>query len=231
MGSEMIMLRTIRRLKAHLSQDSKQHSASYLESIRKFTMCDVQALESIHQAAIRITEYNIPGDVVECGVCNGGTAALVASVIKKSGRSIWLYDSFEGMPKTEAIDGAAAKEWVGQCVGSVEKVWEALNMVSFPAKQVIIRKGWFDQTFSLSLPERISLLHIDADWFASVRLSLETFYDRVSDGGLIILDDFGYWEGCREAYYDFCNARQIRPLLERAGRQQAFWIKGQLHNR
>jgi len=214
-----------------LVPNKKEHFISNLEKIQRFTMCDSQALNSIHQAAISITENKILGDVVECGACNGGTAALIASVIKTSSRSIWVYDSFEGMPKTDVIDGASAKEWVGKCVGSEEKLWEAMDTVSFPRKQVVLRKGWFDQTFRLPLPEHISLLHIDADWFASVRLSLETFYDRVSDGGFIILDDFGYWEGCREAYSDFCNSRQIKPLLERVGKQQAFWIKGRLHNR
>ena len=77
----------------------------------------------------------------------------------------------------------------------------------------------------------IAFLHIDADWYDSVQLALETFYDRVSTGGVIILDDFGHWEGCREAFYDFAADRGIKPLLERFGHTQAYWIKDRTHNR
>jgi O-methyltransferase len=62
-------------------------------------------------------------------------------------------------------------------------------------------------------------------------LSLNTFYDLVPDGGIIILDDFGHWEGCREAFYDFIAQRKLKPLLERFGHTQAFWIKERIHNR
>jgi O-methyltransferase len=68
-------------------------------------------------------------------------------------------------------------------------------------------------------------LHIDADWYDSVFYSLETFYQRVSDGGFIVLDDFGHWEGAREAFYDFCMEHSIKPLIERTGYTQAFWRK------
>ena len=95
----------------------------------------------------------------------------------------------------------------------------------------VIRKGWFENTFKMPLPEKIAFLHIDADWYASVTLALDTFYDRVEDGGIIVLDDFGHWEGCRESYYDFVQKKNIKPLLERFGHTIAFWIKGRTHNR
>src|SRR5206468_12484893 len=70
------------------------------------------------------------------------------------------------------------------------------------------------EIFSLSLhdalpilPELVSILHIDADWYDSVLLALNTFYDRVAEGGIVVLDDFGHKEGCREAFYDFISQR------------------------
>ena len=86
-------------------------------------------------------------------------------------------------------------------------------------------------TFCQELPPQVCLLHIDADWFESVDLALNTFYDRVTSGGIIVLDDFGHWEGCRRAFYEFAAKRQIHPLLERFGHTQAFWIKDRKHNR
>ena len=54
---------------------------------------------------------------------------------------------------------------------------------------------------------RIALLHIDADWYESVKLVLERLYDRVSPGGFVVLDDYGYWEGCRRAWSEFWAGR------------------------
>lgn len=202
-----------------------------LLAVRKHTMCTREALESLLQLSEYLLEKKIQGDVVECGVCNGGTAALLGSVIGLQSRRLWLYDSFEGMPETTEEDGAEAVEWVGKCVGSESSVKEVLRKCGVPETQTLIRKGWFENTFTAPLPERVALIHIDADWHSSVTLCLDTFYDRIEPGGVVILDDFGYWEGCREAFYDFCVRRNLKPLLERAGAYQAYWIKGKTHNR
>jgi|SRR5882724_4071215 len=203
----------------------------HIDAIRAYTMCDLAALKSISRLASYIAINNVEGDLVECGVCNGGTAALIASLAGGEARRLWLYDSFEGMPETNDVDGADAKQWVGKCVGAVETVYEAISIAGFPANRVVLRKGWFDDTFQQPLPDKISFLNIDADWYKSVSHCLETFYDNVVGGGVVLLDDFGYWEGCREAFYDFCADRKIKPLLERAGRTQAYWIKDRTHNR
>ena len=135
------------------------------------------------------------------------------------------------MSKPKPVDGAFAAQYADALVGSEEKAREAMQIVRFPEGKCIIRKGWFSDTFTEPLPQKVSLLHIDADWYDNVTLSLNTFYDRVAAGGIIILDDFGHWEGCREAFYDFVQQRGIKPVLERFGHTQAFWVKGRTHNR
>lgn len=202
-----------------------------LQKVRRNTMCPRDALESLLRLSETVRAAGIPGDIVECGVCDGGTAALLGSVVSLQQRRLWLYDSFEGMPVTTDADGAEAAEWVGKCVGSEEKVTDILAQCGVPKDSTVIRKGWFEDTFKQALPEQVALLHIDADWHSSVTLCLDTFYDRVVPGGGIVLDDFGYWEGCREAFYDFCSRRGIKPLLERGGIYQAHWIKGESHHR
>ena len=175
---------------------------------------------------------NIAGDFVECGVCNGGSAAAIACELSGSGRHVWLYDSFEGLPAISEIDGKDAERFVGQCVGSEQHVRKAMQIAKVSPSEYTIRKGWFQETFhEQPLPRQIAILHVDADWYDSVMLTLQTFYDLVSDGGLIVLDDFGHWEGCREAFYDFVSQRNIKPLLERFGPTEAYWIKNRLHNR
>merc|ERR1711957_832734 len=84
--------------------------------------------------------------------------------------------------------------------------------------------------FALPKPSRIAFLYIDSDWYQNTLDALHTFYDLVVDGGVIALDDFGSWEGCRRAFFEFISERQLSPLLERVGRS-LFFVKSKEHNR
>ncbi|GAC1404449.1 MAG: hypothetical protein NVSMB56_19020 [Pyrinomonadaceae bacterium] len=203
-----------------------------LQRIRSYSMSDIRLLEELNTLAHDVIAQKVVGDFVECGVCNGGSAAAVACALRDTDRRLWLYDSFQGLPEPIECDGGLAREFVGKCLGAEENVREALRLSEFPEERYTIRKGWFHETFPLRpLPDAVAILHIDADWYDSVMLTLNTFYDLVPDGGVIILDDFGHWEGCREAFYDFVAERKIKPLLERFGHTQAFWVKNREHNR
>jgi|ERR1700693_698441 len=202
-----------------------------LTLLQPFMMGDIKRAENLYELASDMKQRDIPGDFVECGVYQGGSAATIALALKGTGRTTWLYDSFQGMPASREIDGPEAGEVVGKCVGSEEKVHEAMKISGYEPSQYHVRKGWFKDTFIQDLPSKVSFLHIDADWYDSVILSLNTFYDRVSEGGIIVLDDFGHWEGCREAYYDFVCQKRIKPLLERFNHTVAYWIKGRTNNR
>lgn len=192
--------------------------------LEPYTLCSRVRLENLAKLADQVNRQSIPGDFVECGTYKGGSAALLSSFLN-SKRHLWLYDSFQGMPSTSAKDGESAAEWVGKCIADISDLQEILGCVSAPLEQCHIRPGWFGETFQGDLPEQVALLHCDADWYESVSLVLNTFYDRIPRGGCIVLDDFGYWEGCREAFYDFCKQRDEKPLLERVGSTQAYWIK------
>jgi O-methyltransferase len=210
---------------------SKPGYYNVLDDLKNYTLGNIEALK-LHQAlALKISEDNIQGDIVECGVYNGGSAAAMASAANMDQRKIWLYDSFEGMPSISDIDGKDAKKYEGMCVGEIDKVKSVMAFIKLIETKYIIKKGWFKQTFKEKGPEKIALLHIDSDWYESVKICLEHFYDRVQEGGIILLDDFGHWEGCRNAFYDFIQQRNIKPLVERRGHTQMFWIKGKEHNR
>jgi O-methyltransferase len=204
---------------------------SIYHQVQAYTYCSFGKLKNISQICQYLNNNNIPGDFVECGTYKGGSAAVISQYLE-SQRHLWLYDSFAGLPETSPEDGEDAKKWIGDCQASVEDVQTVMNLVGTKAENYTIRKGWFEDTFVNSpLPETVALLHCDADWYKSVLLVLETFYDRIPDGGCVILDDFGFWEGCREAFYDFCHQHNEKPLIERVESDQAFWIKGRNHNR
>ena len=195
-------------------------------------MSDPLRLAELHGWVHEICEAGIEGDIVECGVWNGGSAAVMAAAIANyPGRQIWLYDTFEGIPAPGPQDEAFAQAFAGEFVASGDSVLEVLRKVKFPLDRVVLRRGTFRDAFREPPPSKVALLHIDADWYESVLSALQTFYVAVADGGLIVLDDFGHWEGARKAFYTFCRSQGIQPLLERVGYTQAFWFKGREHNR
>jgi O-methyltransferase len=200
------------------------------QTIANYTLLDIERLLSLWKLINDLNRRGIEGDIVECGSYKGGASAVLRAGMG-SHRKLWIYDSFLGMPGTSEQDGDEAKKWVGSCAASVEDVLEILAATGATREEFVIREGWFQDTFKQELPQHVALLHCDADWYESVTLVLETFYPLMPKGACVILDDFGYWEGCRIAFYDFCKNYGERPLLERVGITQAFWIKEKEHNR
>ena len=143
-------------------------------------------------------------------------------------RDLHLFDSFVGLPEPDARrDGAAAIRYaegrgsgenraIGKCVGTLAENQQLLqDRVGYPKERLFFHPGWFEDPLP-ALPADfgpIALLRLDSDWYASTKLCLETLFDRVSPGGIIVIDDYGYWEGCREAVDEFFRARKIRPYL------------------
>jgi O-methyltransferase len=199
-------------------------------AVEKYTLNSKQSLRLIKKLTRFLNKNNIPGDFVECGTYKGGSAAIIASELNPS-RHLWLYDSFQGLPTPKSEDGLYAQNFSGSLVSSPDDVKKIFQTLNIPETYYTIREGWFQQTFQEPLPGKVAFLHCDADWYESVSLVLNTFYPKIPEGGCILLDDFGYWEGCREAFYDFCGKTGEKPLVERVGISQAFWFKGRRHNR
>ncbi len=203
---------------AALSARNRLRAALHEEpyrSVLPYTMMSLPRLQNLRRLAEEIDAAGIEGDVVECGTCNGGSGALLASVAQRSplARHVWLLDSFAGLPSQSTEDGRWAARYTGACRGDPKRVSEVLRRVGVPASAFTVVKGWFADTLPTLAVGRIALLHIDADLYASVRLVLEHLYDRVADGGFVILDDFGTWEGCRRACADFFEARGLSVTL------------------
>lgn len=155
----------------------------------------------------------VDGDFVECGVYRGGSAMVIGQALTRPGQRLWLFDSFAGMPATTDADGDYAALLVGEGAVDPSEVTSLLEASGLIEGQIEIRQGPFERTFQESLPTRISFLHIDVCWYQSVLMCLQIFYDRVAPGGVVLLDDFGFWEGCRRAFYSFIRERGIEPLL------------------
>jgi O-methyltransferase len=160
----------------------------------------------------------IPGAVVECGVANGGSAAVLWHAAGKK-RHLWMFDSFEGLPEPTAEDGGRAmSQWVsrhvapdGWCKGSFKMVKEVLNLAQVPGKNIHIIPGWISETLPTCIPniKYIAVLHVDVDWYRPTMDTLKWLYPLVVPGGIVIVDDYDAWPGCRLAVDEFQKANGI----------------------
>jgi O-methyltransferase len=182
----------------------------YLEATRLYrtllraghTMISARRGRMLHDLARRVEREGVPGALVDCGVWNGGSTILLHHGAPS--RDVWAFDSFEGLPEPGALDGPESAGWQGECLGSEEKLRAGFARFGDPARLNVV-KGWFQDTFgdAAANVSEVAILHVDGDWYESVLLTLRTFYQRISPGGWIVLDDYGHWIGARRATDDF----------------------------
>lgn len=185
-------------------------------------------LLATYDIARKVEDNNIEGCFVECGVARGGCSVLMAMVAKKSmnGRKMWLFDSFEGLPKPTVEDGFLVKTnpggnrsnsvlHEGYCLGTFEQVANLLfSEFKLDKENVIMVKGWFQDTLPGSKAKigKISFLRMDGDWYSSTKCCLENLYDNVVTDGYIFIDDY-HLAGCRKAVDEFLHKNRINVRL------------------
>ncbi len=198
-----------------------RHSRKYQKVYDQFqdlTMIPFPAYENNLRLAERVR--HIPGCVVECGVWRGGMIAGIASLLGNE-RDYYLLDSFEGLPPAQDIDGEAALSWqkdtnssnyFNNCTAEPEFAENAMRLAKVSSFHLI--KGWFDQTLPNFISSPIALLRLDADWYDSTTICLESLFDQVAVGGLIILDDYYAWDGCSRALHDFLSRHSATERIQ-----------------
>jgi SAM-dependent methyltransferase len=184
-----------------------------LAKIRPYTMLGEARLYNLYRLARYVCENDIPGNFVECGVAAGGSSALLAYVIKtysKSQRCLYAFDSFDGMPEPTACDtvrgiDAESTGWgTGTCAAPEMSVrLAAMELGVLPYVKPI--KGYFETTLPAMKQYigQIAFMHMDADWYESIKTILENLFDSLAEDALIQLDDYGYWDGCAKALHEF----------------------------
>lgn len=187
-------------------------------AVRPYTMLSNARLRSLHRAVELISRSGIAGDVVECGTARGGSAALMGLAMKDDplARRLWVFDTFEGMPKPTADDPDydLALQYEGSCRGGFEEVSAVFRQFGLAERTKMV-KGLFQDTVAHASIDQFALLHLDGDWYESVKVCLDAFYDKVVPGGIIQIDDYGYWAGARKAVNEFMAARNIIAPLRR----------------
>jgi predicted O-methyltransferase YrrM len=209
---------TIRTMTKVWDMVSPSKFSHLYRKIHTHTMCSNARLRSLYHGVRYIVDHNISGDLVECGCAQGGSAALMALTLAqhKAHRGLWLFDTFEGLPAPTAGDPdfEIAELFTGTCVGTVEEVRCLFHRLGVD-DDVHLVKGLFQNTLPTAKIGQIALLHIDGDWYESVKVCLENLYDSVAVGGIIQFDDYGYWKGARKAVDEFFNKRKTKVNLRR----------------
>ncbi|HEX6944181.1 MAG TPA: TylF/MycF/NovP-related O-methyltransferase [Gemmatimonadaceae bacterium] len=185
--------------------------------VRAHTMVGVTRLAALYDAVSWVMANEIPGDLVECGVARGGSGAVMAIAAEeaRANRTLWLFDTFEGLPNPSRADPdyELALRYAGKCRGELEDVQGLFTHLGLD-RRVRYTKGLFHDTLPRSPVGAIAVLHLDCDWHDSVKECLENLYDRVAPGGVIQFDDYGHWLGARKAVDEFRARRGITEPLE-----------------
>lgn len=213
---------------------------------KPFTMTSVERMYSLYKSVSYILRNNIPGDFIECGVWKGGSALLIAKMLANrniTNRKVILYDTYEGMSEpsendkdyaginaTELLDNASisVQESVW-CYSSFEEVKHNLALSGLREKNLIMIKGKVEDTIPTQLPTTvIALLRLDTDWYESTKHELNYLYPLLVKDGVLIIDDYGHWEGCRKAVDEYIEENNLQLLLNRIDNTGRIAIKNLL---
>jgi len=212
--------------------DFDEEAIEIIRIVKPYTMTSVERLFALIQAVRYIVRANIGGSIVECGVWQGGSMMAVAHTIKRLGkndRDMYLFDTYEGMTRPTDVDKSYAdeaaliefertkrtsdtSEW---CYASIEQVQRNLVSTGYDPDRFKFIKGKVEDTIPHSAPSQISLLRLDTDWYESTRHELIHLFPRLAVGGVLIVDDYGHWQGSRKATDEYLAQNNIFILLNR----------------
>ncbi len=216
-----------------LSESDMQSDDRFMQlhrSVEGYTMTSMERMYALYQAVLYVHHNNVEGDFVECGVWKGGSSMLAASGFKSEGdtsRSFYLYDTFEGMSDPDEHDISVRGEKMVEswedvskdqkvfCYSTLEEVQHNFSSTGYPMDKTHFIKGKVEDTIPGILPHKISILRLDTDWYSSTYHELVHLFPLLVPKGVLIIDDYGHWQGARLAVDTYFAEQGIKPLLSR----------------
>ena len=250
-GSQGMLFRktkTVQTQTATAESEPRKPYREVLDEVRFATMTSDERLIALCDAVHYICDAQIQGDIVECGVWKGGSMMAAAHCLlqrNSADRRLWLYDTFCGMsePTDQDVDflGNHAATLMQQsdpqqsdsvwCTAELEEVKTNVKITGYPESMMNFIVGPVEETLEQGpLPDKIALLRLDTDWYESTKIELEQLFPRLSDGGVLIVDDYGHWEGCRKAVDEYFSDNETKMLLYRIDYTGRMGVKTSLEN-
>lgn len=207
-----------------------------VDEVRMQTMISTARLLANMDAVEYVVRRGVPGAIVECGVWRGGSVLAMVRTLQRLGvddRDIYLYDTFEGMTEpgeadTSPFDPPARHTWDQTGEGSTPWAWafdpsiyglesvrELLLGSGYPERRLHFVQGPVETTVPARVPASIAVLRLDTDWYASTLHELVHLYPLVSQGGVLIVDDVGHWDGARRAVDEYFSTSADPVLMTR----------------
>ncbi len=184
-----------------------------------YTMTSSERIGALSDAVKYIIQNNIEGDFVECGVWKGGSTLAMALTLEKSGivnRKLFLYDTFEGMTDPTAADkdlnNSSAKDLLQTNSKETSAVWaysgldevkRTMSLCKYDTNNFIYVKGKVEETLLSSNHQKIALMRLNTDWYESTKIELEVLFPKLVSGGVLIIDDYRYWQGARKVVDEY----------------------------
>ena len=211
------------KLRPHLPRfpvEASEEDISLMENCLRYSMTNPIRMWAL-LTAIRYVEKNlIAGDFVECGVWKGGCLALMAKGQSgPSKRKVFGFDTFSGMtdPSIFDVDIFLERQVTVDDIKEVEKKYSypgmsevEKNLVDLDCSDdVRLIQGDVGSTLKniKNLPSKISLLRLDTDFYESTKVELEVLFPLLSNGGVLIIDDYGHYEGARKAVDEYFTGK------------------------
>jgi O-methyltransferase len=205
-------------------RDFEPEEREIYQQVAPYTLTGPDRVVSLIRALNYLERNRILGDIVECGVWKGGSMMAAALTLLRQNcrdRRLWLFDTFQGMSEPTERDLSTAGHSAQQDFEadwlriSMDDVRAAVLRTGYPAEHVFFVKGKVEDTVPAQAPAQIALLRLDTDWYESTRHELEHLFPRLVRGGVLIIDDYGHWEGARQATDEYFTNNKTCILLNR----------------
>lgn len=218
------------RAEARVAAPATARDMETIAAVRPFTMTPPARIQSLLRLVDHISVEGVVGDMVECGVWKGGSIMSAAIRLLENNcrnRDIYLYDTFEGMSAPTENDvspeGLSAADLLRDntkdksnhiwAYSPLEDVQRNMDSTGYPSVRVRYVRGKVEDTIPGILPRRIALLRLDTDWYESTLHELEHMYPLLESGGVLLLDDYGFWQGARKAVDEYFSRLAEPPVL------------------
>ncbi len=230
-GESEIEMR-LARLKQRLRHPYLSRRGAIAWPPRAQSMLSAARLHNVRSLTELTLKETIPGSYIETGVWRGGACILMRAVLAAydvGDRKVFCADSFEGLPKPNAEKYRADRRdrlfAFEELAVSEEQVRQNFARYDLLDEQVVFLKGWFKDTLPKLGSERFALIRLDGDMYESTMDALTNLYDRLSERGFVIIDDYGGLKNCRQAVHDFLNSRALKPEIKQIDDTGVWWRK------